>query len=110
MREILMHPGFLAFYGWLLYNLVLFNIHKDQKDKTGAKLGFKKYLRINWDNWLLTLAFVLPTALFAPNITKFLANQFGQTVDFYQWFYLGTGVLSEITIAFIKWVLQKFRK
>ena len=110
MTEILISPWFLSFFGWILFNFLMFNVYKDKFDKQGKELDYKKYLSKNWDNWLLTLLFIVPTALFAPDITKFLADHYGKTVGFYKFFYLGTGVLSEITIMAVKWFYSKFVK
>ena len=110
MTEILISPWFLSFFGWILFNFMMFNVYKDGFDKRGQKVDYKGYLSKNWDNWLLTLLFIVPMALFAPSITEFLATHYGQTMQFYEWFYLGTGILSEITIMAVKWFYSKFAK
>lgn len=88
----------IAFFGSLVYNVILFSRAKDNCDKEGIEFPYKKYFKMNWDNWLVT-------ALFAPILVWYLADIVGLVNHWFNWslpvlevYYLGAGVLVELAM------------
>jgi hypothetical protein len=86
----------LALAGWLLYNFFLFTTHKDITDAQDKDFDYKAYAHKNWDNWLFTFLLAPVLVYFIVDIVDILANLFNTEIVFYEIYYLGCGVLTEL--------------
>lgn len=103
MNDIFIDPFFVAFWGWLAFNLIMLRITKDSDDDKSIDFHLKEYVKKSWDNWLTSLVCV-PIVLYL----GYKQLNIG-LVDFdhpkiFDLYYLGAGFLPElIIVAFKKW-------
>lgn len=101
-----MNHYLLAFFGSFLYNAVIFVVAKNNCDKAEPPVDFqyKKYAKMNWDNWGLTFCFAPVVVWFLPDFAK-LANEYLlKTMGFQlpeDLYYLGAGPLTEVVMYFV---------
>ena len=101
---------FLSAYGFLIYTVLLFVMKKDEYDEDNKHFSLRKYLKKNWDNWLLSLILVPIIATKAHDIWAGAMEIAGKTWTFYHVYYLGVGALVEALYTLIKWINNKRRK
>jgi|SRR6478736_9818939 len=93
----------IALFGSFVWNYALFVVAKNNCDNASPPVDFeyKKYLKLNWDNWGLTLLLAFPVVWFLPEIAS-LANgqlsKFNVPVIPEKLFALSAGILSELLI------------
>lgn len=46
----------ITLLGWFAWNVIIFRIDKDQKDKDGIPFPLKQYALQSYDNWLASFA------------------------------------------------------
>lgn len=93
----------IALFGSFVWNYALFVVAKNNCDNVIPPVDFeyKKYFKLNWDNWGLTFLLAGPVVWFLPEIAN-LAND--QLAKFNipkipeRLFALSAGVLSELLI------------
>lgn len=110
MEELFDNIYVLSFYGWLIYTFLMFVTTKDKKDEANGKFNYKKYLKKNWDNWVLSLLFVPIIAYKAEEIFASVMAYLEKDWTFYDLYYLGVGVLVEAFYFAIAWILKKKRQ
>jgi len=110
MEELFDNIYVLAFYGFLIYSVIMFVTEKDEFDAEDKKFSIKKYLSHNWDNWLLSLILVPVIATKAQDIWAGAMEIGGFEWNFYQVYYLGVGAVVEALYTLIKWVKNKRKK
>lgn len=110
MEELFNNIYVLAFYGWLIYTVVMFSMEKDEYDDANKAFSVKKYIVRNWDNWLLSLILVPIIATKAVSIWAGGMEMAGFSWTFYDIYYLGVGALVELLYFGIKWSRNKRRK
>lgn len=93
----------IALFGSIIWNYALFSIAKNKCDAVEMDFPYRKYLKFNWDNWLLT-------ALCAPVLVWYLADivsmlnylfthfNINVQLPMLEVYYLGAGVLSELIL------------
>lgn len=107
-----MKPYLIALFGSLLYNFALFVAAKNNCDSTMPPTDFeyKKFAKMNWDNWLLATFTVPLVVWFLPDFAK-LGNDWILKVAGIQLpeelYYLGAGPLSEVVIFVVLWIAQR---
>lgn len=90
------HLILIAFFGSLLYNYTLFVIAKSNCDKGGVDFEYKKYFKMNWDNWGLTIMLVPVLVWFLPDIIAVFNERFSVKLIFHDVYYLSAGPLTEL--------------
>lgn len=93
----------IAFFGSIIYNVVLFSIAKNKCDKEDIEFPYGKYLKQNWDNWAVTLLCAPILVWYLDDIValiNFLFTHFNINVQLpmLEVYYLGAGVLSELIL------------
>ncbi|HTJ53773.1 MAG TPA: hypothetical protein VL443_30165 [Cyclobacteriaceae bacterium] len=89
-----------AFFGSFLYNFILFKIAKDNCDNANPPVDFeyKKYAKMNWDNWALTTFLAPVLVYFLPDIVGFINQKMNLDLQIYNIYYLGAGPLTEVVL------------
>lgn len=87
-----------AFFGSFVYNFLLFSLAKNNCDNAGTEFDYKKYLKMNWDNWALTALFAPVLVWFMPDIVALISEHMSVALKQYDAFYLGAGPLTEVAI------------
>lgn len=88
----------IAFFGSFLYNFILFVISKGNSDKQDLDFDYKKYLKINWDNWALTVFLAPVLVWYMPDIVDLLNSKMSLELAEHKIFYLGAGPLTEVVL------------
>ena len=96
----------LAFYGWLVWNVLMFSLEKDKLDAENKRFNVKRYFRIYYDNMLVTAVFTPILVVFANDLWIYLMDFLGKDFEFSDIAYLGIGVF----VTFIYWIIKKFAK
>lgn len=103
MKDIITHPLFATFFGWLAFNVLMFSVEKDVFDKAHKLFPIKEYILYTWDNWLRSLVFI-PLILFV-GYNQLDLNPLVEGV--HGWndlYYLSAGFAPELAIvAWNKW-------
>ena len=100
----------LSAYGFLIYTVLMFVMKKDEYDDADESFSVKKYLRQNWDNWLLSLILVPIIATKAEDIWLASMDIVGKSWRFFVIYYLGVGAIVELLYTGIKWIKNKRKK
>lgn len=104
----------IAFYGWLLYNAIIFFTNKEYFDLKYQKMDYRGFAGSHWDNWVMTALLAPAIVLYGPEIHSwvftYLNYALGGAITInLPWnsaFYLGCGPLAE----FLYWLLIKKMK
>jgi len=88
----------IAFFGSLLYNYILFVIAKGNCDKAGVEMEYRKYCKMNWDNWGLTVLLVPVLVWYMPDIINLINDKLNADLKTYSVYYLGAGPLTEVVL------------
>jgi len=88
----------IAFFGSVVYNFALFVIAKNLCDTAGVDFEYKKYLKMNWDNWALTILIAPILVWYMPDIFTIVNSKFNLNMNVYDLYYLGAGPLTEIVL------------
>lgn len=86
----------IAFFGSVVYNIILFVFAKDNCDKEGKPFPYLVYARMNWDNWLLTFCVAPIVVWYLADILTLINHFFGLSMPVLEVYYLGAGVLVEV--------------
>jgi hypothetical protein len=87
-----------AFFGSVLYNYLLFVIAKNNCDQTGIEFEYKKYVKLNWDNWGLTLLLAPVLVWYMPDIVALINDKLSANLSVYKIYYLGAGPFTEVVL------------
>ncbi len=49
------NPYFIAFYGWIFFNVVTLGFAKDEDDEKKKRFNYRIWWRYQWDNVAITL-------------------------------------------------------
>lgn len=105
--ELLIHPIFLALYGWLVYNVIVFSIRKETYDKgCDAKFKIKSFINQHWDNWLATLLLTPIVAYCGPEVLDIINQYLEKSYEWNVAYYFGTGILGELIYILIRKLLK----
>ncbi len=102
----------IAFFGSVLYNAALFVAAKNKCDGSEPPVEFeyRKYFKMNWDNWLFATLLVPVVVWYLPDFAR-IANEWMQKTAGFQLsnevYYLGSGPLSELVIFAVLWIAQR---
>ena len=96
----------LAFFGWFLYNLLIFNVSKDKIDNDGKRFNYKSYIGKYWDNWLFTFCLAPVLVYYMQDLTVLFGKWLEKDIPELEIYYLGSGVLTEV----IYYLLSKITK
>lgn len=96
-----------AFYGSFVYNLALFVIAKGNCDKAEIDFPYRKYLKYNWDNWVLTVAVAIILVWNMPDILHLINDKMGVQIPESSLLYLASGPATELLIFLLfKYVIK----
>lgn len=90
-----------AFFGSFLYNFILFVIAKDKCDASGLDFPYKRYAKMNWDNWSLTTLFAPVLVNFLPDLVALANEKLNWDLKIYTVYYLLSGPLTEYAIFWV---------
>ena len=108
MEPLFLNNYWLAFYGWILYTVLMFVFTKDQYDDADQHFNYKQYLHKNWDNWLLSLIFVPVMAYYASGIWGGIMDWQEKDWAFRPVYYLGVGAIVELVyLTLLKFKTKK---
>ncbi|NOQ49336.1 MAG: hypothetical protein GQ553_01535 [Nitrosomonadaceae bacterium] len=110
MEALFENQYVLAAYGFLIYTVLMFVIKKDEYDALDQTFSVTKYLKHNWDNWLLSVILVPIMATKSEAMWISVMQYFDKTWPFYDLYYLGVGAVVEGLYSFIAWVRAKRKK
>ena len=96
----------LAFGGWFLYNLLIFNVSKDKLDEANKPFHWKTYRNKQWDNWLFTFCLSPFLVYYMSDILVLFGEWLERDIPELEVYYLGCGVLTEV----IYYLLSKIVK
>jgi len=101
-NEIFQSPSFMVGYASMVYFVAIFTITKSRNEKT---FKTKRWLKENWDDFLLTLVVGGAMVLFGEKLLEGYNDWKGTEMEMKSYFYLLPGPITDITIRIIK----KFR-
>lgn len=90
-----------AFFGSFLYNYILFQIAKDKCDAIGSEFPYKRYAKMNWDNWLLTTLFAPVLVYFLPDLIALANQKLNWDLKINAVYYLLSGPLTEYVLFLV---------
>jgi hypothetical protein len=95
-----MNMWLIAFYGWALYNIVIYFFEKQKADKLHEEFNYIRFGKEHLDNWIVTLAVVPLVVMYGPSIHNFTMSLterfFGFSFGWYDFFYAGPGPFIEL--------------
>lgn len=92
----------IALFGSIIYNYMLFVIAKNNCDKIPVDFEYKKYFKLNWDNWGLTFLLAPVLVWYLPDIilvlNSYVLNKFNIKLPVLSVMYLGAGIFTELVL------------
>ena len=103
MDKIFANCYLVALYGSLFYNYILYVIAKGNCERIDKEFEYLKYIKMNLDNWGLTILTAPILVNYLPDIVSLLSSKLNWDLNTYKVYYLGAGPLSEVII----WLTMK---
>ena len=105
IEHFFIHPVFVALFGWLAFNLIMFRIEKDKSDSINECFNTWQYICKTWDNWLASLVCV-PVILFIGYKQLDIGMVDAEKVHWNDLYYLFAGFVPELVIV----IWEKWKK
>lgn len=101
MEHIFIDPVYAALFGWLAFNVIMFQMEKDKDDEKGLDFRLLEYIKRTWDNWLASLVCV-PVALFIGFHSLDIGVIDMEAPKATYLYYLASGFIPELVIVKLK--------